>query len=125
MMSEIPEYGIPRADLEALISELKNNNNIFEIILFGSRAKGTFTNGSDIDIALKGNKLSLKDILDATCEVEKLLIPYKLDLVLYDRVNEPDLVDHIDRVGVVLFKRRKRRAQGSGIKDQRSGIREQ
>jgi len=112
MMSEIPEYGIPRADLEALISELKNNNNIFEIILFGSRAKGTFTNGSDIDIALKGNKLSLKDILDATGEVEKLLLPYKLDLVLYDRVNEPALIDHIDRVGVVLFKRRRRRAQG-------------
>ena len=112
MISEISEYGIPRADLEALISELKNNNNIFEIILFGSRAKGTFTNGSDIDIALKGNKLSLKDILDATGEVEKLLLPYKLDLVLYDRVNEPALIDHIDRVGVVLFKRRRRRAQG-------------
>jgi len=112
MVSEISEYGIPRADLEALISELKNNNNIFEIILFGSRAKGTFTNGSDIDIALKGNKLSLKDILDATGEVEKLLLPYKLDLVLYDRVNEPALIDHIDRVGVVLFKRRRRRAQG-------------
>ena len=105
-MSEIPEYGIPRADLEALISELKNNNNILEIILFGSRAKGTFSNGSDIDIALKGKELSLKDILDATCEVEKLLLPYKLDLVLYDRINEPDLVDHIDRVGVSLFRRR-------------------
>lgn len=105
-MNELNEYGIPRADLEALISELKNNNNIFEIILFGSRAKGTFSNGSDIDIALKGNNLSRKDILDATGEVEKLLLPYKLDLVLYDRVNEPALIDHIDRVGVVLFKRR-------------------
>ena len=105
-MSEIPEYGIPRADLEALISELKNNSNILEIILFGSRAKGTFSNGSDIDIALKGNELSLKDILDATYEVEKLLLPYKLDLVLYDRINEPDLVDHIDRVGISLFRRR-------------------
>ena len=105
-MSEIPEYGIPRADLEALISELKNNSNILEIILFGSRAKGTFSNGSDIDIALKGNELSLKDILDATYEVEKLLLPYKLDLVLYDRINEPDLVDHIDIVGISLFRRR-------------------
>ena len=110
-MSEIPEYGIPRADLEALISELKNNSNILEIILFGSRAKGTFSNGSDIDIALKGNELSLKDILDATYEVEKLLLPYKLDLVLYDRINEPDLVDHIGRVGVSLFRRRKNRVQ--------------
>jgi uncharacterized protein len=105
MMSEITEFGIPRADLDALISELKSNNNIFEIVLFGSRAKGTFRNGSDIDIALKGDNLSLKDILDATSDIEKLLLPNKLDLVLYSRISEPALIDHIDRVGVVLFKR--------------------
>jgi len=104
-MSEITEFGIPRADLDALISELKSNNNIFEIVLFGSRAKGTFRNGSDIDIALKGDNLSLKDILDATSDIEKLLLPNKLDLVLYSRISEPALIDHIDRVGVVLFKR--------------------
>ena len=73
--------------------------------MFGSRAKGTFSNGSDIDIALKGNNLTLKDILEATAEAEKLLLPYKLDLVLYARINEPALIEHIDRVGVVLFKR--------------------
>jgi predicted nucleotidyltransferase len=104
-MSDIIQYGIPSSDLDALISELRNNENILEIILFGSRAKGTFNNGSDIDIALKGKNISLKDILDALAETEKLLLPYKLDLVLYDRINEPGLIDHIDRVGVVLFKR--------------------
>ena len=104
-MSDIIQYGIPAYDLDALISELKSNDNIFEIILFGSRAKGSFSNGSDIDIALKGNNLRLKDILEALSETEKLLLPYKLDLVLYDRINEPALIDHIDRVGVVLFKR--------------------
>ena len=51
-MSDINEYGIPRSDLDALVSELRRNDKICEIILFGSRAKGTFSNGSDIDIAL-------------------------------------------------------------------------
>jgi uncharacterized protein len=104
-MNDITQYGIPRADLTALIAELTRNINIYEILLFGSRAKGTFSNGSDIDIALKGNNLCLKDILDASAEIEKLLLPYKLDLVIYNRINEPALIDHIDRVGIVLFKR--------------------
>jgi predicted nucleotidyltransferase len=104
-MSKITPYGIPESDLDALISELKRNSRIHEILLFGSRAKGTFKNGSDIDIALKGNNLNLRDILDAISEIEKLLLPNKLDLVIFDRINEPALVDHINRAGIVLFKR--------------------
>ena len=106
-MNSLTLYGIPESDLDALLSELKKNSNINEIILFGSRAKGTFRNGSDIDLALKGRKLKLNDILDATSDIDKLLLPYKLDLVIYTRINEPALIEHIDRVGVILFKRRK------------------
>jgi predicted nucleotidyltransferase len=99
------QYGIPESDLGALISELIKNDKISEIILFGSRAKGTFKNGSDIDIALKGRNLKLKDILDASLAIEKLLLPYKLDLVIFSRIKEPALIDHINRVGVVLFRK--------------------
>jgi predicted nucleotidyltransferase len=108
-MNSKTQYGIPESDLDALLSELKKNIKIKEIILFGSRAKGTFSNGSDIDIALKGINLKLKDILDLTLEIEKLLLPYKLDLVIFHRINEPALVDHIKRIGIVLFKRGVRR----------------
>jgi len=106
-MNSITKYGIPESDLDALLSELKKNSEINEIILFGSRAKGTFRNGSDIDIALKGRNLKLNDILDAISVVDKLLLPYKLDLIIYTRVNEPALIEHINRVGIILFKRRK------------------
>jgi len=106
-MNSVTQYGIPESDLDALLSELKKNSKINEIILFGSRAKGTFRNGSDIDIALKGRKLKLNDILDATLDIDKLLLPYKLDLVIYTRIIEPALIEHIKRVGIVLFKRRK------------------
>jgi hypothetical protein len=44
-------------------------------------------------------------ILEATIEIEKLLLPYKTDLVIFDRIKEPALTDHINRIGVVLFKR--------------------
>ena len=104
-MNNVTQYGIPETDLNALISELKKNTEIDEIILFGSRAKGTFRNGSDFDIALKGGNLKLNDILDATLVIDKLLLPYKLDLVIYTRIEEPALIEHINRVGKILFKR--------------------
>ena len=104
-MNNITQYGIPESDLNALLSELKKNTEIDEIILFGSRAKGIFRNGSDIDIALKGRNLKLNDILEAMSGIDKLLLPYKLDLVIYTRIKEPALIEHINRVGVILFKR--------------------
>ena len=104
-MNSVTQYGIPESDLNALLSELKKNTEINEIILFGSRAKGIFRNGSDIDIALKGRNLKLNDILEAMSGIDKLLLPYKLDLVIYTRIKEPALIEHINRVGVILFKR--------------------
>jgi predicted nucleotidyltransferase len=104
-MNSVTQYGIPESDLNALLSELKKNTEIDEIILFGSRAKGIFRNGSDIDIALKGRNLKLNDILEAMSGIDKLLLPYKLDLVIYTRIKEPALIEHINRVGVILFKR--------------------
>jgi predicted nucleotidyltransferase len=112
-MNNLNPYGLQESDLDALISLLKKNSKIDEIILFGSRAKGTFNNGSDIDLALKGSNLNLQDILDATLETEKLLLPYKLDLIIFNRVKEPSLTDHINRVGIVLYKRGDR-PQASG-----------
>jgi predicted nucleotidyltransferase len=99
------DYGLPKSDFDALITELKKNRKIDEVLLFGSRAKGTFHNGSDIDIALKGKNLGLQDILDINIEIEKLLLPWKLDLVIFSRIKEPALTEHINRIGIILYKK--------------------
>lgn len=80
---------------------------IKQIILFGSRAKGLFKEGADIDLALKGEKLNLNNIISASPELDNLLLPYKTDLVIFDRIKEQGLIDHINRVGITLFKRSK------------------
>lgn len=66
-------------------------------------AKGNFCKGSDIDIALKGEELSLKDILKAKTEIHDLFLPWKIDLVIYNRIKEEELIDHIKRVGISLL----------------------
>ncbi len=104
-MSSTTKYGLLNADINLIIEVLCRNGRITQIILFGSRAKGTFAEGSDVDIALKGSELNLSDVLEASVNLDELLLPYKLDLVIYDRIKELSLREHIDRVGVVLFER--------------------
>jgi predicted nucleotidyltransferase len=74
-----------------------------EAYLFGSRAKGNFKNGSDIDIAIEGDGLILHNILDIQTEYDKLNFPYKLDLIIFNRITEQNLIEHINRVGIKLF----------------------
>ena len=110
-MNENTKYGLLDSDINNIISILHNNEQITEIILFGSRAKGTFNNGSDIDLALKGDGLKLNDIINALLEIDNLLLPYKFDLIIFDRIKEKALIEHINRIGIVLYKKRKPCAQ--------------
>lgn len=82
---------------------IQKSPNIQDAILFGSRAKGTFSPGSDIDIALKGKDIVLNDVLDLKTALEELNLPYKFDLVIYDRITEEALKEHITRVGISLL----------------------
>jgi predicted nucleotidyltransferase len=105
LMKENRQFGLLRKDIDSLISILRTNTKVDKIILFGSRAKGNFDPGSDIDIAIKGQLLKLDDILESKVRIENLSLPYKIDLIIYESINEPDLISHIDRVGVSLFER--------------------
>jgi predicted nucleotidyltransferase len=100
---ETEKYGIPTSDLNDVIFILKENEKIRKAILFGSRAKGNFTSGSDVDIALVGNKLKLADVLEISVKIDELYLPWKFDIIIYDRIKEPELKNHIERVGKVLF----------------------
>jgi len=71
-------------------------------VLFGSRAKGNCKPGSDVDIALKGDGLKFKDILEMSVELDQLGLPYMFDLVIYSRIDQKSPPDHIDRLGISL-----------------------
>jgi predicted nucleotidyltransferase len=77
---------------------------ISEVVLFGSRAKGTYRAGSDIDLALIGNSNQLTSdlVFRLSEQLEALMLPYTFDLVRLHTVDNPDLLAHIKRVGVPL-----------------------
>jgi uncharacterized protein len=99
------QYGIPTEDLRAILKVFESEQQVQEVILFGSRAKGCFSEGSDIDLALKGNNLTLNNLLNLSTALDELFLPYKFDLVIFDRIQEPQLTDHIERVGILIFNR--------------------
>ncbi len=73
-------------------------------LIFGSRAKGNYRPGSDVDIALKGQGLTRRMVADmADILNEETNMPYHFDLFDYDAVSNHDLVAHIDRVGRLLY----------------------
>jgi uncharacterized protein len=105
LMTDNRKYGLLIKDIDSLVSIISADHKVDKIILFGSRAKGNFTAGSDIDLALKGHLLKLKDILDIKIKTDNLSMPYKIDLILFDSITEPELISHINRVGIRLFER--------------------
>lgn len=98
-------YGLAPDLLVAIQTVLTGNDTVDEAVLFGSRAKGNFRPGSDIDIALKGQGLTLNDLLELGITMDDLETLYRFDLVIYHRIAEPTLRDHIDRMGRVLYQK--------------------
>jgi len=94
--------GLESKMVEKIKTVAKNNPKIRDIVLFGSRAKGVARNGSDIDLAVIGNNISFRDICSLSAKFDELDLPYKIDLVDYNKIINKDLKEHIDRVGMVL-----------------------
>jgi predicted nucleotidyltransferase len=78
---------------------------IEKVVIYGSRAKGNYRNGSDIDITLFGKELSLQILLRLMNEIDELNTPYMFDISIYDTLSSETLKEHIDRVGLVFYER--------------------
>lgn len=96
------EYGLPRSALESLRDVFEKHNSIQKVILYGSRAKGNFRTGSDIDLCIEGD-LSLNELMAIENQIDELLLPWKIDLCLKHQIDNPALLDHIKRVGKVFY----------------------
>jgi len=98
------EYGLSNNTISSLFSIFKKYRGIKQVILYGSRAKGSFRTGSDIDLTLKtDNNFSHNNLLHIANDFDDSRMPYFIDISIYDKLSNPDLKAHIDRVGKVLY----------------------
>ncbi len=98
-------YGLKEHVLSRLISVFSHYPVIEKAILYGSRSIGNYKKGSDIDIVLVGHSLNLNVLNAISLEIDDLLLPYTIDLSLYHMINNDDLIDHINRVGKIIYQR--------------------
>ncbi len=99
-------YGLSEKTFAAVCCVLARHPEIEQAILFGSRAKGTFKPGSDIDLVLKGQGLSQRILNRVYDELDDLPIPYEFSIVLDDKMTDPEVRAHVDRVGQVFYERK-------------------
>lgn len=95
--------GISDTQLGLIRAVCAGQKAVERVILFGSRAKGTYKPGSDIDLAVAGPRLTRRDILALSSAFDDSMLPYTVDVVHYDTITNGSLRDHIDRVGVTLL----------------------
>ena len=100
------EYGLKENVIQRIQAVLANFPEIEEAILYGSRAKGTYKNGSDIDLTLKGKQLTLTILGKVDEQLDDLLLPYTFDLSIYHQINSLELLDHMNRVGQLFFSKK-------------------
>lgn len=96
-------FGLPPEVIDKMNLLFLSKSKIEKVILYGSRAKGNFKPGSDIDLTLQAPTMTLTELLDLETELDDLLLPYKMDLSLHHQIENPDLLEHIQRVGKVFY----------------------
>lgn len=92
-------------------SEILEMRNIFKqfkavkkVILFGSRAKGNFKSGSDVDICLIGDNIDFDTLIRVNSILnEETFMPYNFDVVNYNDIKNLNLKKHIDMVGKCIY----------------------
>ena len=99
--------GLKDAHREAIIAVIAANGRVERAVLFGSRATGTNTTTSDVDIALFGDRLTLTDQARLAAAVEEIPMAQSVDLILYDSVRDRALREHIRDDGVEWFGRKR------------------
>jgi predicted nucleotidyltransferase len=98
-------HGLSADTVDRITSVLAAFPEVEKAVLYGSRAKGDYRKGSDIDLTLFGDGLTDTVMSRIYWALDDLSLPYKIDLSLFSRLKHLALIDHIRRVGIVLYTR--------------------
>lgn len=99
------DIGLNTNQIEKIKKVFSRHPEIEKVILYGSRAKGDYKPFSDIDFTIIGVNLDLSQQQVIENELDDLLLPYKMDISVYHKISNPDLINHIKRVGKVFYKK--------------------
>ncbi len=98
-------HGLPVETVNLIRGVFASYPAIEKATLYGSRAKGNFKPGSDIDLTLHGATLTFHLLAEIAEALDDLLLPYTIDLSIFDTLENAGLKEHIERVGMVFYQK--------------------
>ena len=99
------DFGLPQRTINEMHAIFAKHSKIKKVVVYGSRAMGSYRPGSDIDLTMFGEDLTYTDLLRISSDLEDSSIPYLVDLSIFDQLNHAELRDHIRRVGMVFYQK--------------------
>ena len=94
-------FGLSLEVLEKIEHCLQKFPELLWVRVYGSRAKGNYETGSDIDLAFSSNTDVSASLLAA---LDALATPYLFDVTHYETIDNSALKEHIYRVGILIYK---------------------
>jgi uncharacterized protein len=99
-------FGLKESTIQKIHDVLARYPQVKTAILYGSRAKGDYKNGSDIDLTFIGDEdLTLDIMYKIMEELDNLLLPYTIDTSIFSNIKDEEVVAHINRVGVPFYQK--------------------
>jgi predicted nucleotidyltransferase len=96
-------FGLKQEHIELINACFAQYPAITEVTIYGSRAKGNYRPGSDIDLTIISERLSQTELIHLENKLDDLLLPYKIDLSLKTEISNKDLLQQIDNTGKVFY----------------------
>lgn len=106
MNQKLNEFGLSEKSMEIIRKIYEKYNGVQKVILYGSRAKGNFKAGSDIDMTIKGDdSFTRDDLLKIINDFYESDLIYLVDISDFSQLQNQDLIDHIKRCGKILYEK--------------------
>ena len=100
------QHGLSTQTLQKIRDVFVRYPQVEEAVLYGSRARGDYKNGSDIDLTLRGGTELTHTILSQIAnDLDDQLLPYTIDLSIFKNIRNLEMIEQIKRVGVALYKK--------------------
>lgn len=98
------DFGLPQRTIDELLNYFSSKPDIEKVVIYGSRAKGNYHNGSDIDFAVWSD--DNKNFLRIASELDDLPTPYKFDVTDYKTLTHEGMKNSIDNDGIIFYRRK-------------------
>jgi predicted nucleotidyltransferase len=98
-------FGLKNTSIDQIIKVFTKYPELEKVLIYGSRAKGNFKPGSDIDLTFIGDGLNQSILNKIEDDIDDLFLPYTFDLSILKHISNDDFIAHVSRVGIVFYER--------------------